>query len=322
MKKILVVFTGGTIGSTEKNGIINVDEQKNYRLISLYKQNYNSDIEFNPVEIMEILSENITASHWGTICNYLFSLDFADYDGIIVTHGSDTLAFTSAIIGMLFSHTEIPIILIASNLTLGTPGSNGLENFAKAVEHISSGKSKGVFTIFDKTYLSTRIMPADSCLDKFSSYGNENIELIFQKTANKKPTPLPVKNIEFKNDILMIYGYPNINFSAFKITKNVAAVLYVPYHSGTACSENDKPEYTLTDFINRCRKQNINVYLSGIKINDGVYASLDKILDAGAIPLFGISEVSAYAKLLIAYNQNALSVNDFLENNIYFEQVK
>ena len=33
MKKILVVFTGGTIGSTEKNGIINVDEQKNYRLI-------------------------------------------------------------------------------------------------------------------------------------------------------------------------------------------------------------------------------------------------------------------------------------------------
>lgn len=322
MKKILVVFTGGTIGSTEKNGIINVDEQKNYRLISLYKQNYNSDIEFNPVEIMEILSENITARHWGTICNYLFSLDFADYDGIIVTHGSDTLAFTSAIIGMLFSHTEIPIILIASNLTLGTPGSNGLENFAKAVEHISSGKSKGVFTIFDKTYLSTRIMPADSCLDKFSSYGNENIELIFQKTANKKPTPLPVKNIEFKNDILMIYGYPNINFSAFKITKNVAAVLYVPYHSGTACTDNDNPEYTLTDFINRCTKQNINVYLSGIKNNDGIYASLDKILASGAIPLFGISEVSAYAKLLIAYNQNALSVNDFLEKDIYFEQVK
>lgn len=322
MKKILVVFTGGTIGSTEKNGIINVDEQKNYRLISLYKQNYNSDIEFNTIEIMEILSENITARHWGTICNYLFSLDFDNYDGIIITHGSDTLAFTSAIIGMLFSHTEIPIILIASNLTLGTPGSNGLENFAKAVEHISSGKTKGVFTIFDKTYLSTRIMPADSCLDKFSSYGNENIELIFQKTANKKPTPLPVKNIEFKNDILMIYGYPNINFSAFKITKNVAAVLYVPYHSGTACTENDNPEYTLTDFINRCAKQNINVYLSGIKSNDGIYASLDKILDAGAIPLLGISEVAAYAKLLIAYNQNALSVNDFLENNIYFEHVK
>jgi L-asparaginase/Glu-tRNA(Gln) amidotransferase subunit D len=322
MKKILVVFTGGTIGSTEKNGIINVDEQKNYRLISLYKQSYNSDIEFNPVEIMEILSENITARHWGTICNYLFSLDFDNYDGIIITHGSDTLAFTSAIIGMLFSHTEIPIILIASNLTLGTPGSNGLENFAKAVEHISSGKSKGVFTIFDKTYLSTRIMPADSCLDKFSSYGNENIELFFQKTANKKPTPLPVKNIEFKNDILMIYGYPNINFSAFKITKNVAAVLYVPYHSGTACTENDNPEYNLTDFINRCMKQNINVYLSGIKYNDGIYASLDKILYAGAIPLFGISEVSAYAKLLIAYNQNALSVNDFLEKNIYFEQIK
>ena len=46
MKKILVVFTGGTIGSTEKDGIINVDEKKNYKLLSLYKNHYNSDAEF------------------------------------------------------------------------------------------------------------------------------------------------------------------------------------------------------------------------------------------------------------------------------------
>ena len=321
MKKILVVFTGGTIGSTEKNGIIDVDEKKNFKLISLYKQNYNSDIEFFPIEIMEILSENITAKHWETICNYLFSINFADYDGIIITHGSDTLAFTSAIIGMLFSHTEIPIILIASNLTLGTPGSNGLNNFAKAVEHISMGKSKGVFTIFDKTYLATRVMPADSCLDKFSAYGNEDIQTIFRKTLLNETSPLPISNIKFKNEILMIYGYPNINFSAFSIPQNVSAVLYVPYHSGTACTDHDNPEYTLTEFIKRCRKQNVNVYLNGIKSNDGIYASLDKILDAGAIPLLGISEVAAYAKLIIAYNQNALPINDFLDKDIYFEQV-
>ena len=321
MKKILVVFTGGTIGSTEKDGIINVDEKKNYKLLSLYKNNYNSDIEFESIEIMEILSENINTKHWETLCNYLLSINFADYSGILITHGSDTLAFSSAILGLMFSHTTIPLILIASNLTLGTPGSNGLNNFAMAVEHITSGKSKGVFTIFDKIYLATRIMPADSCLDKFSDYGNEDISSIFEKTSRNQTKSLSINKIAFKNEILMIYGYPNINFSAYSIPQNVSAVLYVPYHSGTACTENKNPNYTLTDFINRCKKQNIKVYLSGIKSKNGIYASLDKLIEAGAIPLTGLSEVAAYAKLLIAYNQNISSVNDFLEQNIYFEQI-
>ena len=57
------------------------------------------------------------------------------------------------------------------------------------------------------------------------------------------------------------------------------------------------------------------------KSKNGIYASLDKLINAGAIPLTGISEVAAYAKLLIAYNQNIFSVSDFMEQNIYFEQI-
>lgn len=319
MKKILVIFTGGTIGSTEENGLINVDEQKNYRLISMYKKIYHSNVEFETTEIMQILSENITAKQWEALCNFLFSVNFDAYSGIIITHGSDTLAFTSAIIGILFAHTHIPIYLVASNLTLGTPGANGLNNFAMAVEKITSHGAKGVYTAFDRIYPATRIMPADSCLDKFSSYGDIDIKKIFEKASQLSPVPFPFKRIEFKNEILMIYGYPNINFTAFVIPDTVSAVLYVPYHSGTACTDCERSDHTITDFIRRCKERNIPVYLSGIKSTDAIYVTLEKMINAGAIPLVGISEVAAYAKLLIAYNQSSIPISEILEKNIFFE---
>ena len=119
-----------------------------------------------------------------------------------------------------------------------------------------------------------------------------------KRSSHNQTKSFSINRIAFKNEILMIYGYPNINFSAYSIPPNVSAVLYVPYHSGTACTENENPDYTLTYFINRCKKQNINVYLSGIKSKNGIYASLDKLINAGAIPLTGIFRSCSICKTL------------------------
>lgn len=319
MKKILVVFTGGTIGSSENGGIIDVDASNNYKLISLYKQNYSDDVEFQTAEIMHVLSENITAKHWSILCNYLLSLDFSDYSGIIITHGSDTLAFTSALVGMMFAHTQIPICLVASNKPLDTQGANGLDNFAKAVELITKRKVKGIFTIYDDIYPATRILPADSVTDKFSAYGSIDIEDFFVKSNEHTAEKLSINSIDFKNNVLMVYGYPNINFSAYTLTRNTVAVLYIPYHSGTACTDFKSPDYSFINFVERCQKHDIPVYISGIKSLDSIYTTLDTALNAGAIPLYNISDVSAYMKIMIAYNQEAVDIGDLLSKNLYFE---
>lgn len=316
MKNILVIFTGGTIGSTESNGIINVDQQNNYKLISLFEQKYGKKAQFQTIEIMQVLSENITATHWETLCNYLLSLNFADYNGIIITHGSDTLAFTSALIGLMFAHSEIPIFLVASNKPLDNDDANGLDNFALAVDHIAHNKASGIFTAFDQLYPATKVMPADSCLDRFSSYGNINIDKFLKKSPIHRTPKLPIDKITFNNEILMIYGYPNINFSAFRLTDKTHAVLYVPYHSGTACCDSNNPDQNLTDFITKCKSHGVTVYISDLKRTKSVYVTLDKLLKAGAIPLFDISEVCAYAKLMIAYNQNAVRVDEYLNSEM------
>lgn len=92
MKKILVILTGGTIGSRVEGKIINTTAASSYRLIQLYNEKYADDTEFEVIQPINILSENLTPIEWGILCNCILELDFEKYEGIIITHGSDTLS--------------------------------------------------------------------------------------------------------------------------------------------------------------------------------------------------------------------------------------
>ena len=113
-KKILVIFTGGTIGSAINGETIDVDSNCKFRLVADYKLFY-GEKDFECVQLYNILSENTGFLHWETLIDYLLKVDTENYSGIIITHGSDTLSYTSALLGMYFRHIEIPVFVIASN---------------------------------------------------------------------------------------------------------------------------------------------------------------------------------------------------------------
>ena len=92
MKKILVLFTGGTIGSITTDGIIDVEREGKYAVVEAYKSAYGDDVEFECRQILNILSENMGFSGWEKMIHEINSIDTALYSGVILTHGSDTLA--------------------------------------------------------------------------------------------------------------------------------------------------------------------------------------------------------------------------------------
>lgn len=95
--KILVVFTGGTIGSTENEGYISPDSEKSYRLINMFKDRAEGkypDIDFEIQSPYQMLSENNTCENLRKLASFFLSVDYNQYDGIIVTHGTDTLQYT------------------------------------------------------------------------------------------------------------------------------------------------------------------------------------------------------------------------------------
>ena len=92
---ILVIFTGGTIGSrlNEDEGVICAGHEAPYNLIENYVDN--GTVSFCTMEPYKILSENLAAGNIEMLVN-LIQVHYKNYDGIIVTHGTDTLQYTAA----------------------------------------------------------------------------------------------------------------------------------------------------------------------------------------------------------------------------------
>lgn len=338
MKKILVVFTGGTIGSRIHNDTIDVDVEAVYSLIKLFQDQYNYDVEFETIMPLNILSENATPKHWKLLNDAMKHVDRSRYQGIIVTHGSDTLSYTSAVLSLLFCDTQIPIVITASNYALECDKSNGLINFKSSIDFIESATLPGVFTVYQNdlgqniVYLASRIMESEPYNDQFFSFGGdyfgEIIEGVFcpkiskinpslDQIAEKRPK-LIVNDITFSQQILAIRPYPGQDYENFNLTKKPKAILHSLYHSATACTVEDN--YSLPKFIQKCRDEGIDFYLISFKnIDQDLYKSSRDILEHGAVPLQNISFEAAYAKLNIAYNQTELPPLEYMNKGLFYE---
>lgn len=144
--KILVVFTGGTIGSKTKNGWISTYENTLYTLTDSYKKR--EDVEFICHNPYTILSENLSEKEINLLQKEIADNLNCGYDGIIVTHGTDTLQYTSCAMEYAFSSAKIPIVFVSSSTPLENKNANGYINFEAAVEFIYQNISSGVFVSY------------------------------------------------------------------------------------------------------------------------------------------------------------------------------
>ena len=111
MKKILVILTGGTIGSKVSSNDINIDSKTAYSLLERYREIYERETEFEVLSPYQVLSENMDLEYWMKLYENLNRISYEEYEGIIITHGSDTLSYTSNFLGYLYAEVPIPIIL-------------------------------------------------------------------------------------------------------------------------------------------------------------------------------------------------------------------
>lgn len=331
MKKILVILTGGTIGSESDENSINVSSN-NCIMLDIYKSKYDCDYDFDTITAMNILSENITSSDWQKLIDVLYNVDTSIYKGIIITHGSDTLAYTSALIGIAFSKTNIPIVLTASNLPPENPDSNCLPNLHTAITMIDKS-SCGVYTAYqdncgnNNIYLSTRITPAELYTDEFGCFGdiyakerNGNIKYI---TSPKNPTVDDIKTktircpkININRKVLLINPYPTIDYSTYTLTNDTVAILHTLYHSSTAPTCDNSH---LLDFIVECKSKGIDFYICPFREKSQQYITANALINSGAIPLNNISVSTAYSKLYAAYSQNEILPQEFMKQTFFFE---
>lgn len=141
---ISVIFTGGTIGSSVQQSFVSTDAQMPYRLLAMYETEQKKKGAIIPNFQTEApyttLSEYMDGSHLNLLITCIHEQLMKDIDGIIVTHGTDTLPFTAAALGMCFAYAKVPILLVSSNYILDDSRANGLTNFTAAVDYIRNWK--------------------------------------------------------------------------------------------------------------------------------------------------------------------------------------
>ncbi|MGR9014522.1 MAG: asparaginase [Gammaproteobacteria bacterium] len=316
MKNILVVFTGGTIGSVATDGTINTAGSASFKLIQLFQQHYDNHrlIHFDTIRPLQILSENLAPAAWKSIIEAIEAAQPDQYDGIIITHGTDTLAYTACALSFYFNGSKIPMLLVSSDYPLDHPKANGVENFICAVEFIRQINQAGVFVPYRNQQQITQLHQGArlACSlqlsgDFFSVQGksymhfeNRKFSLLNQSTK-QIPTNCSQLKADFSGRILMIKPYPGLDYTRFKLD-NVDAVLHDLYHSGTACVSLQWGEnHSLVEFIKRCKKQGVAVYLAPAIKSADAYQSTQTLIEQGAEIIWNMSIEAAYVKLLLAY---------------------
>lgn len=311
--KILVVFTGGTIGSCYNNGVISPDSSTRYKLIEMYKQN-GGYAEFDAISPYTVLSENLNGEYFNLLYNSVKE-NINNYDGIIVTHGTDTLQYTSAVLSYMFGLCNTPIVLVSANYPLENEKSNGLDNFSAAVKFIKYEKSKGVFVAYKncdeyaKIHRSSRLQKHLAYSDKVESicnlYCGEIIYNMYVKNDSyaEKQDEIKFENIPIFNatsPVLKITPYVGMVYP--KLDNSIKAVLLESYHSGTVNTASKD----LEKFCNTAKQFNIPVFLTGSETGF-FYESKELYSKLGIQVLPTVAPISAYIKLWILCESN---VND------------
>lgn len=178
-KKVLILATGGTIASDlGENGL--QPELSVHNIVSGSLKNM-PDCHIECRDILAMDSSNIQPEEWQFIAREISKVCHL-YDGIIVTHGTDTMAYTASALTYMLRNLPIPVVLTGSQLPFVHPLTDATDNLRCAV-YMACSEHPGVFLAFNrKVMLGCRgVKVRTSGFDAFESI---NYPLVAKVTSN------------------------------------------------------------------------------------------------------------------------------------------
>ncbi|WP_371175979.1 type I asparaginase [Bacillus atrophaeus] len=189
MKKLLLLTTGGTIASVEgENGLapaVKADE-----LLS-YVSQLDNDYTMETQSLMNLDSTNMQPEYWVKIAKAVEE-NYESYDGFVITHGTDTMAYTSAALSYMLQHATKPIVITGSQIPITFKKTDAKKNITDAIRFACEGVG-GVYVVFDgRVIQGTRaIKLRTKSYDAFESINYPYIAFINEDGIeyNKQMTP-------------------------------------------------------------------------------------------------------------------------------------
>ncbi|MFT5635066.1 MAG: L-asparaginase [Cognaticolwellia sp.] len=244
-KRIYIAYTGGTIGmKPSENGYIPQKQHLTDAIMKMPDFHREEMPEFTINEYHPLIdSSNMSPADWQHIANDI-KQHYDEYDGFVVLHGTDTMAYTSSALSFMLENLSKPVIVTGSQIPLSQLRSDGQENLLNSLYIAANYPISEVGLYFNnKLFRGNRSIKAYA--DGFNAFDSPNLPPLLEAGINIKliegkisePVYEPLKLAQITpQPIGVVHLYPGISVELIKniIKQPVKALIIRSYGVGNA----------------------------------------------------------------------------------------
>jgi L-asparaginase len=313
-RKVLLVCTGGTITMSVDPGTGSLTpfhfDQLYRQIPELNKFDFRIDfVSFDPL----LDSSEIGPKEWVRLAETIYNA-YDQYDGFVVLHGTDTMAYSASALSFMLQHLKKPVIFTGSQLPIGMVRTDGKENLITAIEIAADAENGQAIVpevcIFFESTLWRGNRTTKKNAELFNAFGSYNYAALATAGVHirynrsiihyEKDDQTLILHKALDTNIAILKLFPGISESYAKAvfeTKGLRAIVLESFGAGNAPSHD-----WLIRLLNNATKQgivivNITQCNTG-SVDMGRYKTSVHLHETGVISGFDITTESAVTKLM------------------------
>lgn len=314
--KVLIIYTGGTIGMIN-DAVTGQLRSFDFNLITDHVPELNRlNVDLTSVSFEEPMdSSNMNPQAWIKIARWIQE-NYDRYDGFVVLHGSDTMAYTASALSFMFDGLTKPVIITGSQLPIGTIRTDGKENLITAIEVAAAKDEHGAaivqeVAIYFEYHLYRGNRSTKDSASNFEAIKSPNLtelaaagvdivyhrELLYRTTA-----PRFTLNETVSTRVGLIKLYPGIDFSIYDSVfdrEKVDGIVLETFGAGNAPGSKSLEEMCTRFIASGGYILNITQCNAG-KVHQGKYETSSMFEKVGVIGGNDLTTEAAVTKMMVA----------------------